>query len=94
MLTTCIAGDWNGAGLHSNFSTKGTTHGHVSQDQRLTFNLEMRKQGGMKHIEDAIKKLELRHDEHIAVYGVSGMACCGQSATTSGAVADTMTGGQ
>lgn len=29
----------------------------------------MRKEGGMKHIEAAIKKLEGRHKEHIAVYG-------------------------
>lgn len=29
----------------------------------------MREQGGMKHIEAAIAKLEKRHEEHIAVYG-------------------------
>lgn len=30
---------------------------------------EMRKDGGMKHIEAAMAKLEKRHEEHIAVYG-------------------------
>jgi hypothetical protein len=30
---------------------------------------EMRKPGGMKHIEAAIKRLEKRHKEHILVYG-------------------------
>ena len=30
---------------------------------------EMREEGGMKHIEEAMKKLEARHQDHIAVYG-------------------------
>ncbi|KAI9805636.1 MAG: glutamate--ammonia ligase [Piccolia ochrophora] len=32
-------------------------------------SLEMREEGGMKHIEAAIKKLEGRHKEHLEVYG-------------------------
>lgn len=40
-------GDWNGAGCHTNFSTK-----------------EMREAGGMKHIEAAIAKLEIKHSEY------------------------------
>lgn len=51
-----VKGDWNGSGCHTNFSTREMREGVGNKT-------------GLEFIYDAMKKLELRHDEHMLLYG-------------------------
>lgn len=51
-----VPGDWNGSGCHANISTLYMREGSLKHD-------------GLYYIDDAIKKMSLKHNEHMDVYG-------------------------
>jgi glutamine synthetase len=58
--------DWNGAGCHTNYSTKSMRAG----------------EGGMEYIEGILKRLGTKHLEHIELYGDNSARLTGHHETS------------